>query len=388
MKKLLVFIFSILLTPSIFPYQTQDLRSSLWRTLDRGSYDVGFEVKFMLDESRTMEQSDSLPHSMNGRPIRVKLYYPGRKTSADIPLLFLEQIDIIPENPQFATYNTILSIRDHRLQGQFSPASDSLEKVLFRTPTMAHYEIPFAEGPFPLLIYELGLDDHQMENSVLWEYLASHGYIVAVIPSFGETLDFQYVHYSAEGANLLTYDAEHVIDSLIDKSYVDKDRIGAIGHSFGGLVVHNLANKNSLIKAIATLDGSINRQNAQEILFELKINASTITIPTLNLYTRAQGERDLTFVKSLHSPVYSYSFDNASHFDFQNFPLYASITNKDDRRVTRLRSTKEGEEILLSSIQFVKSFFDHYFYGSESGLNFIKGTSPKAEYLHEIGSFE
>ena len=392
MKYLFTFILLLFASQTAFSFQLSDTESPLWRTLSPGPYDVGFKVEFLLDDSRIMESTDSLPHALNGRPIRVKLYYPGEKRISDTPLLFLEQIDIIPANLQFAIYNTILSIRDHRLQGQFSPASDSLERILFHTQTKAHYDIPFAEGKFPLLIYELGLDDHQMENSVMWEYLASHGYVVAVIPCFGETLDSQYVGYTAEGANLLSLDAEYAIDSLINEPHVNKDLIGAIGHSFGGIVVHNIASKNDLVKAVATLDGSINtfmhRENTSEILSELRINASTVTIPVLNIYTKAQGERDLSYIKSLRSPVYNYSFDKASHYDFQNFPLYASITDTDDRRVTRLRSSIEGEEIYLASVQLVKAFFDHYFYGSEKGLNFIQGTSTEAGYLHEIGSFE
>jgi pimeloyl-ACP methyl ester carboxylesterase len=237
------------------------------------------------------------------------------------------------------------------------------------------------------LIYELGLDDHQMENSVLWEYLASHGYIVAVMPSFGKSLEDRFVEYTKDGALNLYYDAEYVLKQMIGQSNVDSDRIGAIGHSFGGMVVNLLASRNKQIKALASLDGSINNPRAQEILEQLDITSSTVRVPLLNLYATAQRENDLSYVESLETPVYQFAYNKASHFDFQNWPLYAVVTNTPDPRGERRRTMEEGKAIILSVIKFSKHFFNFVFYDDAEGEAYLKGLSDDAKALRRLGEF-
>ncbi|WP_421763700.1 alpha/beta hydrolase family protein [Ekhidna sp.] len=365
----------------------QKSTSPLWLNLIPGKYDVGFKAEFLVDTTRMFPSSDSLPHALKGRPIRVKVYYPGTKQNSSLQMSFEDQIRLYPSNPQFANYNAVLGLRDINLQGQFGPRSDSLMRVLFRMETMAYSEIPVNEGTFPMLIYNLGLDDHQMENSVLWEYLASHGYIVVVIPCLGNSLENKYVNYNSKGLEGLYLDALFALNTYRKKDYIDKERIGAIGHSFGGAVAALLACRNSDVKAVASLDGTINNPRSQNFLDSLDINANTMQVPLLNLYTKAH-DKDLTIVESLETPVYDVGFHRASHFDFQNFGLFAHVIGVDDSRVVRRRSSEEGKDVVLGTITLTKSFFDYYFFDDLKGLSVIKGEGPGSERLNELGEFK
>ena len=367
--------------------ETQTATSPLWADLKPGKFDPGFTTVFLVDSSRLMRSTDSLPHAIHGRPIRLKIYYPGFQTQSDIKLRFSEQINIIPENPQFATYNTILSQRDHRLQGQFHPSSDSLLRVLLHLETMAYWNIPRADVRLPLLIYVLGLDDHQMENSIMWEYLASHGYIVAVLPCFGPDMENKFVSYDSAGVMVSYQDATTALQYILRHYPVDEERIGAIGHSFGGLVVHYLSTKNFEIKAIATLDGSQNMERGQPIIEKLNLFASKVRIPMLCLYTMAQGARDLSYVHLQEGPLYEFAFTRASHFDFQNWPMYAVVTATPDARGERLRNMKEGRDILIHVIRMTRHFFDYVFYQKEEGEAYIKGISREAKNVSALGEF-
>lgn len=384
------FIFTLLVCISCCctAQSSQSPQSPLWVDLKAGSYDVGFKVNYLIDSTQQMMSSDSLPHAIEGKPIRVKVYYPGTKTSSSRQLLFSDQINIFPNNPQLATYNAILHKRDNRLQGQFSPASDSLEQVLFDTKTMAYLNIPHTEGKFPLIIYLLGLDDHQMENSVLWEYLASHGYVVAVLPSFGASLDRADVPANTEGALGLYHDAKYTMNAFVKESYIDSNLVGVVGHSFGGLVGILMASRHPNIRAVASLDGSINFERSQKVLEDLELNASSLQTPLLNLY--AQGRRDLnfTFVESLQSPLYQVAYHKASHYDFQNFGLYAAVMNTTDERVERRRSAEEGKDILLSVIRLTKNFLDFTLRNNPRGETYIKGLSDEAQHIKVLGEFD
>ncbi len=358
----------------------------MWGDLDPGPYAVGFNVEYLLDTTRHMISSDSLPHVLEGRPIRIKVYYPGEIDKPTSRLRFWEQINVFPKNPQFGIYNTMLNVWDNRLQGQFSPRSDSLMQILMNTETMAYKDISVAKNKFPLLVYELGLDDHQMENSIMWEYMASHGYVVAVIPSFGESLDKRFTDYSAEGIATLSNDADYTISYMKSKSYVNPAKIGAIGHSFGGLVVNDLASKNEDVQAIACLDASINLTRGKEVLETSGLDPNSIKIPVLNLFTLARSNNDFSYIESLDTDVYQFGFYKASHFDFQNWPLYAVITNTQDPRVRR--TSEEGKQILMGVIGFTKRFFDFTLKDDKEIQPFLKGEGREAQELAVLGEFK
>ncbi len=388
MKNLLTLVFLLMsIGPILVGQSSNIIKSPLWTELEPGPYDVGFKVLYLVDPSRVMVSTDSLPHALEGRPVRVKMYYPGRREPSSLRMKFFDQTSILPRNPQFATYNTILNQRDQRLQGQFSPRSDSLEQILFNTATMSFYNIPDAQGKFPLLIYELGLDDHQMENSVLWEYLASHGYVVAVLPSFGENMEDKYVQYTKEGAMLLYGDALYAMNHIAKQDNIDLEKIGAIGHSFGGLIVNVLAKNQNKIKAIASLDGSINMVNAQPLLPQLGVNDANIRIPVLNLYT-VTHEVDVSYANSLSSPKYQVEYKKASHFDFQNWPLYAVITNTPDGRGERRRSMQEGLKMYLSVVSLTKSFFDFTLKKNMNEENYINELNREVKKLGELAELK
>lgn len=367
--KLSVFVLLLIGNTNVF---SQAINSPLWCDLEPGKYDIGFKVDYLVDSTRLMSSSDSLPHAIKGRPIRVKLYYPGIKGSSSLKLNFIDQINIFPSNHQFHTYNGILNARDRNLQGQFSPRSDSLRQVLFNMPTMAYANITYAEGEFPLLIYSLGLDDHQMENSVLWEYLASHGFVVAVVPCFGESLDRIDVPYTADGINLLVNDAIFVLNTYKNTSHVDPSKIVAFGHSFGGLTSLLLAARNDEISGVVSLEGSHNNERGLSLLKDLNINFDTMTAPLLNTFVDAPS-RILTFSESLKSKVYQVAFSKSQHYDFQNFGLYGHVTSTSDARVERIRSSEEGKDVLISNILLTKHFLDFVCLDSKTGLKYIQG---------------
>ena len=261
-------------------------------------------------------------------------------------------------------------------QRQFFPRSDSLVSILMATSTAACRDIKPAKGPFPLILYATGIGDFQQESTVLWEYLASHGYIVAVVPQFGPDINHFNLPYSLEGLSLQVQDAAFALSKLVHLPYVDEDRIGTIGHSYGGLVAWQLASINSNIKVMVSLDGSINRKNGHEVLRAAAWDAATMRIPVLNMYTLNQGERDLSIVDAAsHAHRYHVVLKNASHYDFQNWALYAALTHTTDSRTESLRSSETGRDIYLSIVRLTRAFLDGWLKNDTATLAYVSGES-------------
>lgn len=120
-----------------------------------------------------------------------------------------------------------------------------------------------ADGaPFPLVIFSHGSGGIPQQSTYYTGHLASHGFVVAAPPHPGNTLNDCFP--CREQAGLLDSflnrpdDVRFVLDSLlalnddaesIFHEALDPERLGISGHSFGGLVTMQLAQKDSPFSA-------------------------------------------------------------------------------------------------------------------------------------------
>jgi hypothetical protein len=80
-------------------------------------------------------------------------------------------------------------------------------------------------------------------------------------------------------------------------------------------------------------------------------------------------------VKSLrYADRYFLSYPNASHYDFQNWPLHVTRWNPADTRSLGLRPHEAGRTMYLSTIQLTKLFFDAMF--NLSSLSISAASQP------------
>ncbi|NIR50572.1 MAG: alpha/beta fold hydrolase [Phycisphaerae bacterium] len=387
-KKILVLILGLFI--GVGAADAQLAPSPLWNDLEPGPYQVGFEVQFVLDNSRSFYPPEFPQREDQGRPIRILVWYPGKRDAAAAPLRFGDYIDIDAPDARFAAYNDSVRLHDHRrIRGQVRHAnSDSITNVLTATTTAAFQNLEPAEGLFPLILHSTGIGSWQPENTVLYEYLASHGYVVATVPQYGPRVDQRGMPYSQQGADIQRRDVETALAELIHRPFVDAHSIGLTGHSFGGLVALWLASRNQNIGAVASLDGSILIERGVELLRTIDWEPEDVRIPILNLYTLAQGLRDRSIVDSLrHAGRYHVIYRNGSHFDFQNWPLHVTLANSDDPRARRRRSHEEGRDIYLSVVQLTRHFFDAVLKGKAESLAYVRGEKPVLRAL-ETTSFD
>ncbi len=108
-------------------------------------------------------------------------------------------------------------------------------------------------GRFPLVAFSHGFGGHRRQTTHLCIHLASHGYVIAAVDHVGNTIaDMLPLFASVQGGaplpdpvEILNEFIEHrpadvrfVLDRLLDGEAlgdaVDPERIGAMGHSFGG----------------------------------------------------------------------------------------------------------------------------------------------------------
>ena len=122
-----------------------------------------------------------------------------------------------------------------------------------------------AEGSHPLILYSHHSSGHRRAATFLCDHLASHGYVVAALDHSeviaedlkgkeGETSEQLGARVDAWIANRVP-DIRFLLDCLLGDpdAHVDPDRVGAVGHSFGGWTALAAPEVEARIQAVVAL---------------------------------------------------------------------------------------------------------------------------------------
>ena len=204
----------------------------LWGGLKPGSYAIGYRSYFEFDSTRSFGAVGSV------RPILVNMWYPAEAVGS-VPLRYGDYLKIppLPRHPNFVS-NLERFLLDAVSEDLFrkkwtkvSPDARRFAEALLSKQTMAYRAPKAAEGKFPVILYHAGAGGSFEENSVMCEYLASHGYVV--ITSAFQSADGEHVSNNYGGPETSWSDLAFLLKHAQSLPFVDSSKAGAIGHSMG-----------------------------------------------------------------------------------------------------------------------------------------------------------
>ncbi len=341
--------------------------SPLWGDLDPGRYEVGFKVLFLFDDTRSFATAGAGSSSYAGRPVRILLWYPARP-SDKTAMTFGDVIRLSSGDRRFTSFNETLVDRDldtaHR---QFSPADFGGKfQSLMRVATAAHRDAPNARGRFPLVLHSLGRNNYQQESTVLWEFLASHGYVVANVPQLGSSPERSRLQFELADLETQARDLEYALAALVRAENVDSSKVSLLGHSSGGIAALLVATRNRNVDALVGLDSSTTTGEGAALVRSAGWwPAQSFETPALELYAGGKRGLDLSLLEELqHSEIYSAALGTgtpptmATHFDFQNWPLFSLVSGEEDPRGRPARSAAYGARIYHAACLLTRMFLD------------------------------
>src|SRR5262245_21609274 len=179
----------------LFVVESADLAAAqsppLWGKLSPGSYGVGFRTVWQLDYSRryntTFDDKSTYATGKAPRPILINIWYPAKAAGNGKTMRHRDYLDVRSAEPSLAKFSGALAdyvLRPYTQEPQGKPDQEALDREkrlldeLLNTPTPCVRDAAAAEGQFPLVIYHAGAGSTFDDNSVLCEFLASHGYVV------------------------------------------------------------------------------------------------------------------------------------------------------------------------------------------------------------------
>jgi tetratricopeptide (TPR) repeat protein len=210
--------------------------------------------------------------------------------------------------------------------------------------TTAYRDAPPAAGPFPLILFCSGGGDAPYSHDVLFEYLSSHGYVIAAISSQG--MYGKAPAYNSMDEESQVRDMEFAAQYTSVLPEVDPLSVCAAGYSYGGLVNVLFALRNFDVDAVLCLDGSICLRNRNRGVKHLPyFSPNRLTSAFMNMVRKPHADQDFSFYEGLkYSDAYLLHFDTLDHAEFTSRPFvgdYSNLLSGKNRNVTRIAASQE-----------------------------------------------
>jgi len=385
--------------PILFPH--------LWLPVPSGPYSVGTRNLYFIDTDRP---ETFTPDPNDHREVYARVWYPAETQTGKKPVSYAESAK---ERGRILTRHT--------------PFPSFIFDHLFLVETHSYRDAEMLKGRqrFPIVIFSHAYWGGILQNTVLMEELAGHGYIVVSIGHAHETPYFiemdgtlkafdpfneEYQLRSTErkaakhieqkivqtqnrqelellfrdicdqrpksiaSVRIWADDISFIIDELekmnsenkMFTGRLDTDRIGVFGHSMGGTASGQVCLTDKRCKAGINMDGiqlgdMLERNLSRPFMFMHHDNVGASN----KMLNRIFFERS-------EGPAYLVLIRGARHMNFSDFSLYGygSIA-----RLSGVIGEIDGKRCMVILSDYVLAFFNKHLKGQDSGL--LDGFSPE-----------
>jgi hypothetical protein len=244
----------LLLILALATFVASAQKNIIYENLPLGKYAVGFKIITIIDDSRVDKPLyDYLGEKNKGdrrRRITIHLWYPAESNSGKRKLVYADycynnSFSTTDETISTGEKETQLAARRSTTERWFGSTTDDDWKKLIQSEMLAKMDAePLAEK-FPLLVGTL----RDLSTSVTNEFLASNGYVIAMIHSLNASS-------FAEAALNDIPDMRFAISHLLKTALIGDD-IGTFGFSGSGFSQVLFAMNDYRIKALADIESGI-----------------------------------------------------------------------------------------------------------------------------------
>ena len=364
----------------------------LWGGLEPGPYAVGFRTAWELDSSRTynMKFADKTMYAdvKAPRPILINIWYPAERPADARMMLHGGYFEITSGDPRLGKFAATLADYERRvvrkeLLGTSADAVGEREKRLldrlWGTPTACIRNARPLDRKGPVVIYHCGAQSSFEDNSLLCEFLASHGYVVigsAFQQAAGTTLNIDAFEGSAR-------DMAFLIGYACRLPYADWGHVAIAGHSAGAQASLLYASRGATpVDAVVSLDTtqdyhSLADHGWDELVSALLGASENMKMPIL-FAANACAVFELADTLGSSNRVYL-TFKDLDHDDYISQGMFKRhlaswADGKDARPVTTPGSPRASYESLCG---YILAFLDARLRGDSSRQETLDG-----KYLH------
>lgn len=313
----------------------------IWELSRPGSFNVGYQTVTSKSFGRPFDSSP-----LTERILPIHVWYPTTANKKTV-MKFIDFVNA-ERNNNWRSQSAIEILQENVL-----PFTDSFHvvtkvKKLESMPTHSIFKAQPADGKFPLVFMGSGLSSPGFIYTLLAEYLVSHGYVVASMPSLPENTNTMF-SFNERGVLNQISDTEMAMDAIIRLAFVDSERIVLAGWSLGGASQILFQMKHRIAKAIVSLDAASQYTYGKDLISKsVYYDTAAFETPFLNVTAagpaRYNVQRSTFFFDSLVSVKKQVTFPGLAHSDVLSLSQYVNWVERSKPR------TKESFEKMCNVV--------------------------------------
>ncbi len=357
---------------------------ALIENINYGDYRVGFRLVEKYDDSRIYQLNQVSQN--NKRPFQIGIWYPTNEQSgnsislADYIKMTSRSESLVKDSKR--ELNCITKFKDAAHID--NSRSDNFLNTSFRSVE----NVEASAGKFPLIIYAPGSSAPFHENFLLFEYLASKGYVVMSSKSRGVRTPTTNAMWS--GVEAQVRDMEFIMAYASKMKNLDVNNISVIGRSWGSIaaLVFSIRNK-EVTRSITSLDGTLS-YNGIELLKDSEYSDGSYVYRPIFLAVGKKRSQNATpidrknyYEDVVYADAHTVEYSEMRHTAFSSyFLIYHYLLNKGidsitaDDLITGYINTMEHTEEFIS------------FYSGKNNDPIKINASESYEYKSRIASQE
>lgn len=340
--------------------QTPGGTPAIFGDMKPGPHAVGFRVLRLRDPSRVDQPKRNYYGEVNAadrsRVIDVHLWYPAQPSTAP-RMTIADSMD--SSEPEARSAAGRVAKRNF-IEPRFGKVSDEVWDRFLTTPLLAQASANPAAGKFPLILGTLRPFSTTLTN----EYLASHGYVVAMTIGLPDSTP------PIRGLQSGVRDMEFAWAHLKGEPYVDGSHLALLGFSEAGFSQFLWAMRNHDVDAIVDLESAI--FGIPDFLTSFGYDPKALRAPFLHTYSVSLAKLDKNFdefEKMKYSHRFHYLVDppQNDHWDFATEGMGAStVLGLRAQAAPLLRKAFEMTNL------YVLNFFNAFVKGHAAAMAFLR----------------
>jgi hypothetical protein len=392
-KRLILLTYFFLITSFGFSQKYQidsSQKKTLYPNIEKGSYNVGYKTIIDFDYSRPYNLKYPNATSFqkkDARPIIINVWYPAEVKKDEKSMNYIDYIKVQNHDStlqifidRIEEYNKVNSsyymfYRDRLSQKQKKAFSNHLHQ-----PIETYRDAAFINDKFPLVFYHPGLGGTLNDNTILCEYLASHGFVV--VTSAFQAEDYREIEVDWDLERSIK-DMNFILNAIKTLPFINFSKIAAIGHSYGAQAVLGYqAEASALLTCLILLDSTMdysldaNPDDFELLTEKVYANNEKINVPMLVF---ANPGATFKVIDSLKNSDRIYTKVKLKHNEFTSLSSFAVLKNLQNRSNKELVWNKYA---LIDN--YCLKYLNYYFFNDVDAKNFILSKQPIFNDVHEI----
>lgn len=314
--------------------------------LAAGKYAVGFRLHVREDASRTFTLKSGVARA---RPIRMFVWYPARAARGKQQMTFRGYVEAEGRGLADATPRFGDTVGGAAL-------SETQVQAILASRTHAIVDAAAAPGRFPFVLLGGGFNSTAYHHTLLAEYLASHGYVVAALSTLPER-EGERLAFDKAGLGVLVGDLQFALRELVKEAQVDARRLGLVGWSVGGVALAAIAAQDVRVAAFVSLDSGLSYDYGLPLLDDYLPARQPRPTPLLDLRglaaNRAAVPRDTKYFDAVSGAVLRVNLASLNHVQCTSLAQLVAT-------VTGVGENTERRDSYRALAAYTKAFLDSH----------------------------